>query len=202
VSIIGAGFSGISAAAYLARQGYKVDVFEKNAEAGGRARQFATPEGFVFDMGPSWYWMPGVFEKFFNDFGYRSSDFYQLQLLDPSFEMVFGNNETLVIPADFNELCKLFDSIETGGAAKLKRFMSEGELKYRLGMEDLVYKPSLSITEYFTSSIIKNSLRVDLFLSFSRHVRKYFSDPRLIALMEFPVLFLGARPHKFLHFIA
>ena len=101
MSIIGAGFSGISAAAYLARQGYQVHVFEKNAEAGGRARQLTTPEGFVFDMGPSWYWMPGIFEKFFNDFGYRSSDFYQLQLLDPSFEMVFGKNETLVIPADF-----------------------------------------------------------------------------------------------------
>ena len=194
MSIIGAGFSGISAAAYLARQGYQVHVFEKNAEAGGRARQLTTPEGFVFDMGPSWYWMPGIFEKFFNDFGYRSSDFYQLQLLDPSFEMVFGKNETLVIPADFKELCKIFESIETGGSAKLKRFMREGELKYRLGMEDLVYKPSLSITEYFTSSTIRNSLRFDLFVSFSRHVRKYFSDPRLIALMEFPVLFLGAKP--------
>ena len=194
VGIIGSGFSGISAAAYLAKEGYKVHVLEKNAEAGGRARQFNTPEGFAFDMGPSWYWMPGVFEKFFNDFGYRSGDFYELRLLDPSFEMVFGNNDSLVIPADFTKLCDIFDSIEIGSSAKLKRFIREAELKYRLGMEDFAYKPSLSIVEYLTASAIKNSLTADLFVSFSRHVRKYFSDPRLIALMEFPVLFLGAKP--------
>jgi len=194
LAIIGAGFSGISAAAYLASKGHKVHVFEKNSAAGGRARQFATPEGFVFDMGPSWYWMPGVFEKFFNDLGHRSGDYYQLRLLDPSFEMVFGNKDSLLIPADFRDLCKIFDSIETGGSARLKRFMSEAKLKYRLGMEELVYKPSLSVTEYFTARIIKNGLAADLFVSFSRHVRKYFSDPRLIALMEFPVLFLGAKP--------
>lgn len=195
LGIVGAGFSGISAAAYLAKKGYKVHVFEKNALPGGRARQFAAPGGFVFDMGPSWYWMPGVFENFFNDFGCRSRDFYQLLLLDPSFEMVFGDHESLVIPANFEELCKIFDSLEVvGGSAKLRKFMREAELKYRWTIEDLVYKPSLSVTEYFKASIIKNSLTAELFVSFSRHVRRYFSHPSLIALLEFPVLFLGAKP--------
>ncbi len=196
IGVIGAGFSGLSAACYLSAAGHEVHVFEKNAEPGGRARQFRSPEGFVFDMGPSWYWMPGVFEKFFNDFGYTVADFYNLHLLDPSFEMVFSHEEKLVVPAGFGELCRLFESIEKGGALQLKKFLDEAERKYRLGMEGLVYKPGLSIAEFISPDVIWNSFSTDIFSPFSRHVRKYFSDPKLIMLMEFPVLFLGAKPSQ------
>ncbi|WP_240347794.1 phytoene desaturase family protein [Longitalea arenae] len=194
IGIIGAGFAGLSAACYLSAAGHEVHVFEKNAEAGGRARQLRTANGFIFDMGPSWYWMPAVFEKFFNDFGYRVSDLYQLQLLDPAFEIVFEKKETIVIPGTSDDLHNLFESIQPGGARALARFLAEGEQKYRFGMEQLVYKPALSITEYLSAKLIWRSLQVDVFLPFSKHVRKFFTDPRLIALMEFPVLFLGAKP--------
>src|SRR5436190_19440840 len=109
-AIIGSGFSGLSAAAYLSAAGHEVCVFEKNAEPGGRARQFKTDNGYLFDMGPSWYWMPGVFEKFFADFGHQPADYYDLKLLDPAFEIVFGQQDTLQIPATFSELCDLFES--------------------------------------------------------------------------------------------
>ena len=88
VAVIGAGFAGLSAAAYLAKGGCQVDVYEKNADIGGRARQLNTDNGYLFDMGPSWYWMPEVFEKFFNDFGYKCSDFYDLQLLNPGYCLI------------------------------------------------------------------------------------------------------------------
>ncbi len=196
IAVIGSGFSGLSAACYLAAAGHDVHVFEKNAEPGGRARQLKATEGFVFDMGPSWYWMPGVFERFFHHFGYRVADLYQLQLLDPAFEMVFGKDDTMEIPAGFEALCTLFESVEEGAASKLKSFMDEAALKYRLGMQDLVYKPALSITEYLSFHTIRNSLHTSIFSSFDKHVRKYFKHPRLQALMEFPVLFLGARPSQ------
>ena len=131
IAVIGSGFSGLSAAAYLSREGHEVHVFEKNDEPGGRARQFRTDSGFLFDMGPSWYWMPGVFEKFFSDFGHRSSDFYKLKLLNPSFEITFGD-ESMQIPYDFQALCDLFESIEKGAAHQLKKFMAEAELKFTL----------------------------------------------------------------------
>jgi len=83
-------------------------VFEKNAVAGGRARQLQTPEGYVFDMGPSWYWMPDVFERFFNDFGYRTSDWYDLKLLDPAFDVVLKGGRKMRIPADYAQLRHLF----------------------------------------------------------------------------------------------
>ena len=194
IAIIGSGFSGLSAAAYLSAAGHDVHVFEKNADAGGRARQLKTESGYVFDMGPSWYWMPGVFEKFFSDFGYAVSDFYDLKLLNPSFDVVFSKNKTMSVPADFDELCKLFESTETGSAAQLKIFMADAEYKYKTGIENLVYKPGLSILEFADLDLIKGVLRLQVFSSFSKHVRKHFTNPDLIALMEFPVLFLGATP--------
>jgi len=194
VAIIGSGFAGLSAAAYLGREGYSVDVYEKNEQVGGRARQFETDNGYTFDMGPSWYWMPGVFDKFFSDFGCKAADFYDLELLDPGFSVVFGMKDMLDIPADFNALCDLFESIEPGAAERLKLFMKEAAFKYQVGMDKLVYKPGISLSEFIDADLIKGVFKLQVFTSFSKHVRKFFKHPKLIALMEFPVLFLGATP--------
>ncbi|RZL50644.1 MAG: phytoene desaturase [Pedobacter sp.] len=196
VAVIGAGFAGLSAAAHLAKAGCKVTLFEKNETIGGRARQLKTEEGYVFDMGPSWYWMPAVFEKFFSDFGYKSSDFYELTLLNPSFTVVFGTDDVLDIPENYDELCKLFESIEVGSSKKLEAFMQEAAFKYKVGMENLVYKPGLSLWEFADLDFLKGVFKLQVFTSFSAHVKKYFSNPKLIALMEFPVLFLGATPEN------
>ena len=194
IAVIGSGFSGLSAAAYLSKEGHEVHVFEKNDQAGGRARQLVTDNGFRFDMGPSWYWMPDVFEKFFSDFGKRPADFFDLRRLDPAFDIVFGDKDTVSIPAGFDELKTLFESIEPGSASKLDQFMKNAELKYRISFDELIYKPGISLFEFTSLSVLRNSLHLNIFSSFSKYVRKYFSHPKLIALMEFPVLFLGAMP--------
>lgn len=194
IIVIGSGFSGLSAASYLAASGHEVHIYEKNDQEGGRARQFISDSGYTFDMGPSWYWMPGVFEKFFSDFGHKVSDFYELKLLDPSFEIVYGKYETMHIPENFEELCTLFESIEAKSSAKLRKFMDEAEYKYKTGIENLVYKPGLSLTEFADMDLLKGIFRLQVFSSFSKHVRNHFKNPKLIALMEFPVLFLGAMP--------
>lgn len=194
VGIIGSGFAGISAAAYLGKAGYQVDVYEKNATYGGRARQLKTEEGYLFDMGPSWYWMPEIFEQFFNDFGYQASDFYELELLDPGFTLVFGKDDIMDIPANFEELCQLFESIESGSALQLKNFLKEAAYKYDIGIGKLVHKPGFSLLEFADADLIRGLFKLQVFTSFSSHVKKHFKDPRLIALMEFPVLFLGAMP--------
>lgn len=193
IAVIGSGFSGLSAATYLSAEGHDVHVFEKNATIGGRARQLKTDNGYVFDMGPSWYWMPDIFERFFSDFGHTTADFYDLQLLDPAFDVVFGQ-KTLNIPHRFDALLALFESIEKGSAKKLEEFMEEARFKYEMGMKNLVYMPGLSLSEFADTDLIKGAMRLQVFSSFSKHIRKFFSHPQLLALMEFPVLFLGAMP--------
>lgn len=193
VIVIGSGFSGLSAAAYLSAAGHEVHVFEKNDRAGGRARQLKEND-YVFDMGPSWYLMPDIFEKFFFDFGYKVSDFYKLKLLDPSFDIVFPEGETMSVPEKYSVLARMFESIEKGSAAQLEKFMEDARFKYETGMGSLVYKPGLSLLELADFDLIKGTFRLQVFSSFRKHVRKFFTNPKLVSLMEFPVLFLGAMP--------
>jgi len=193
VAVIGSGFSGLSAAAYLAQSGRDVHVYEKNTEIGGRARQLSS-NGYMFDMGPSWYWMPEVFERFFSDFGYEASDFYELQQLDPGFTIVFGHQDVIDVPANYIELEALFESIEPGSAEQLALFLNEASYKYQTGMNKLVHKPGISLLEFADWDLIRGAFKLQVFTSFRKHVRRFFKDQRLITLMEFPVLFLGATP--------
>lgn len=193
VGVIGAGFAGMAAGAILAGSGHDVTIFEKNDTIGGRARTFSE-RGFTFDMGPSWYWMPDVYERFFERFGCSAADLYQLRQLDPGFAVAFPDNEIVDVPADFDQLCELFEQIERGAADKLRRFIADGEFKYRVGMDEMVYKPGHSITEFISLRIFRQALQLQLFSAFSKHARRFFKDPKLLALIEFPVLFLGAMP--------
>lgn len=195
VAVIGAGFSGIAAASCLAKEGYNVTVYEKNSTPGGRARKFEE-SGYLFDMGPSWYWMPDVFEKYFNLFGHTTSDFYNLVRLDPSYRVFYSNNEVLDVPAGTEALYDFFEKIEKGSSKQLKKFLEEGKYKYEVGINSLVYKPGLSITELFDKKLFSGLLKMHVFSSVSGYVRKHFKDPRLVQLLEFPVLFLGAAANK------
>ena len=192
--VIGAGFAGLSAASFLAKKGWDVTIVEKNEMAGGRARKFEA-EGFTFDMGPSWYWMPDVFEKYFGSFGKKVSDFYELQRLDPSYRVYF-EKATWDLPANYEALKNLFESIEPGAANALDLFLAEAKYKYEVGVGKLVYQPSLSITEFIDYELIKGVFKLDVFQSMKTHIARYFKHPYIQFLMEFPVLFLGALPEN------
>jgi len=194
VSVIGSGFAGLVAASYLAKFGYDVVVFEKLDTIGGRARKFES-DGFTFDMGPSWYWMPEVFENFYRAFGYEVKDFYELKRLDPSYQ-IFYADEVMQVPATEEALYALFESYERGSSQKLKKFLASAKYKYEVGMNEFVQKPSLSITEFIDPRIITSSLKLQMFTSISKEIRSLFKHKKLIELLEFPVLFLGATPQK------
>jgi phytoene desaturase len=192
--VIGAGFAGLSAASFLAKKGWEVAIVEKNEMPGGRARKFEA-EGFTFDMGPSWYWMPDVFEKYFGSFGKKVSDFYELQRLDPSYRVYF-EKATWDLPANYEALKNLFESIEPGAANALDLFLAEAKYKYEVGVGKLVYQPSISITEFIDYELIKGVFKLDVFQSMKTHIARYFKHPYIQFLMEFPVLFLGALPEN------
>ncbi|MGB3585329.1 MAG: phytoene desaturase family protein [Tunicatimonas sp.] len=195
VVVIGAGFSGLSAATHLAQAGFDVTVVEKHNIAGGRAR-FFHEQGFTFDMGPSWYWMPDVFDRYFASFNKQVADYYDLVRLDPSYRVVFDKDDFLDLPASLNELKDLFESLETGSSHMLDKFLEQAAYKYGVGMNNLVYKPSRSLTEFVSAQLLYDILRMDVFKSFHKHIRSFFTNDQIIRIMEFPILLLGALPQN------
>lgn len=192
VIVIGSGFAGLSAASFMAKEGWQVTVIEKNDTPGGRARQLKE-QGFTFDMGPSFYWMPDVFERYFAQFGKKVSDYYSLHRLDPSYR-IYWNDGFTDVPADFEELKNVFESIEPGSAAKLEKYLKGAAYKYEAGVNKLVYKPGRSLREFMDWETISGVFKLQVFSSIKKHIYQYFQHPKLRQMMEFPVLFLGALP--------
>ena len=191
IFIIGSGFSALAAACYLAKEGNNVTIFEKNSTIGGRARQLKK-EGFTFDIGPTWYWMPDVFERFFGDFGKKPNDYYELIKLSPAYQVYFGIRDFVTIADNLNDIVKTFESIEKGSGAVLEKFMAEAKSNYDIAIKDLVYRPGVSPLELITT---ETALKVGQFFSnISKEVRKRFKNQNLVQILEFPVLFLGAKP--------
>lgn len=182
----------MSAASFMAKAGWDVTVLEKHSMPGGRGRKFSAA-GFTYDMGPSWYWMPDVFERYFNCFGKKVSSYYELIRLDPSYRVYYPDGP-VDIPAGYPQLQQLFESIEPGSAARLDLFMKEASYKYDVGINKLVHKPGRSLSEFLDADLAKGIFKLDVFTSMKKHIGKYFKHPKLIQLMEFPVLFLGALP--------
>jgi phytoene desaturase len=193
VAIIGSGFSSLAAASYLAQSGHSVTIYEKNDTVGGRARQLKK-QGFTFDIGPTWYWMPDVFERFFADFDKKPSQYYHLQKLNPAYQVYFNSGDYITIEDTLDKIYKAFEEEEKGSSVKLRKFIQEAQSNYEIAIKDLVYRPGISPFELITPATAKKLGQ--FFSTISKEVRKEFSNPRLISILEFPVLFLGAKPSK------
>jgi len=191
INIIGSGFSSLAAACYLAKEGNDVTVFEKNKTIGGRARQLKK-DGFTFDIGPTWYWMPDVFERFFADFGKKPSDYYELIKLSPAYQVYFGINDFVTIADNLPEICDTFETIEKGSGKKLEKFIKEAQNNYDIAIKDLVYRPGVSPMELVT---LETAKKINQFFgNISKDIRRKFKNKKLVQILEFPVLFLGAKP--------
>lgn len=193
IAIIGSGFSSLAAACYLAKAGNQVTIYEKNTTIGGRARQLKK-NGFTFDIGPTWYWMPDVFERFFNDFEKKPSDYYDLIKLSPAYQVYFDVNDYVTIGDNLEDIKHAFETIEPGSSTKLESFIKEAKENYDIAIKELVYRPGESILELITVETAKKANQ--FFSTISKDVRKKFKNDKLIKILEFPVLFLGAKPSK------
>ncbi|MCP4803035.1 phytoene desaturase family protein [Flavobacteriaceae bacterium] len=191
IHIIGSGFSSLAASCYLAKAGYNVTIFEKNNTIGGRARQLKR-DGFTFDIGPTWYWMPDVFERFFSDFNKSPNDYYSLEKLNPAYSVYFGQDDFILIEDSLQKICNAFEREEEGSSVQLMKFINEAKSNYDIAIKDLVYNPGVSPFELVTPKTIGKLNQ--FFSTIKKDVRKQFKNNRLAQILEFPVLFLGAKP--------
>jgi len=193
IAIIGGGFSGLSAACYLARDGYDVTLYEKNSTLGGRARVIER-DGFTFDMGPTFYWMPDIFEKFFADFGKSASDYYRLIRLNPGYEIYFDSLDSVKISSKLEEIYAVFEQIEPGSSRFLKSYLKRAEYNYRVAIDKVMERPGKSPLELIMPETIMSLSQ--FITSISASVRANIKSEKLRQVLEFPVLFLGAKPSR------
>ncbi len=193
IIVVGSGLAGMACASYLAKNNHSVTVIEKNSTYGGRL-QSISKNGYTFDSGPSWYWMPDIFDSFFADFGKSTSDFYDLKRINPGYRVYFGDDDTFDLEEDLILLKNRLDDLEEGAGDSLQKYLDDAKEKYNVAVQKFMYKPSLSPLEYIKSDLIKRIGRLNLFRPISKHIRDHFSDPKIIQMLEFPSLLLGAKP--------
>ncbi|MGC9516855.1 MAG: phytoene desaturase family protein [Methanomicrobiales archaeon] len=193
VIIVGAGFGGLSAAALLAKDGYEVTLFEKNEQPGGRASVY-TDKDFYFDMGPSWYLMPDVYEKFFAEFDKKPEDFFKLERLDPSYRIFFGDEKVVDISADLEKNYQLFDSFEENGAEKLKDYLKDSKELYDFSINEMLYKDYRSILDFLSGKLILKGYKLHIWENLEHYVGKKFESDEARKILEYAIGFLGGSP--------
>ncbi len=193
IVIVGSGFGGLAAAGLLAKQGHHVQVLEKNEQAGGRASVWKK-DGFVFDMGPSWYLMPDVFETYFAEFDAKPQDFMDLIRLDPSYRVYFDKDDHVDIAADLQKNLKLFDKMEPNGAKKMQEYLSSSRYQYDIAMKDFIYKDYQHLTDFFKPKLVVEGTKLHMFDKLDSYAKRYFDNPQIRKILEYTIVFLGGSP--------
>jgi phytoene desaturase len=191
--VIGGGFAGIASAAKLRHQGFDVTLLERHDGLGGRGRIWESG-GYTFDMGPSWYLMPEVFDDFFEGLGKKREDYYPLHKLSPYYRVFFEDRGSVDIGPDLEGIYSVFDSIEPGGREKLQRYLKKASYKYRVAIEEFLYKEYRSIFQFLNPRLVIQGSQLGVFGALHNHVKRYFSDHRAQKILEYAMVFLGNSP--------
>lgn len=195
VVIIGAGFGGLSSACVLAKNGFDVTVLEKNTWVGGRA-QVWEKDGWKFDMGPSWYLIPDAFDKFFEQFGKKTSDYYSIEKLDPGYQIYLNQKENYLIPTGKEKIVDFFEKIEAGSGKKLSKYLDNAKFKYKFALDDFAYKNFDSLLDLLNPKIVGTALKLEPFRSLKSIINKKFKSPLLRHILGYPAVFLGGFPNR------
>lgn len=195
VVVIGSGVGGLASAALLAKDGYQVTLLEKNEQLGGRA-SLLVKDGFSFDMGPSWYLMPDVYERFFNAMGATTADYLTLKRLTPHYRIFHADGTFSEITGDRDADKALFERIEPGSAAAFDRYLAEAKVKYDVSVDAILYRNFIKPWDFLAKDVRDKGRQLQVFESMERYVRRYFKTEKMQQIVLYTLVFLGGIPRN------
>lgn len=193
VLVIGGGIAGLASAALLAKDGYSVTVLEKNKRVGGRAN-LLQKKGFRFDMGPSWYLMPDVFDRFFAEFDSKPSDFFSLTKVNPQYRIFFADGSHVDISTSLKKNLKTFEKIEKGSSQRFLAYLAEAEKKYEIAINSVLYRNVDSWLGFFNWELIKHGRDLHVFETMDSYVKRFFKTEKMQQIIQYTLVFLGGSP--------
>ncbi|MBN1374063.1 phytoene desaturase [Candidatus Dojkabacteria bacterium] len=195
IIVIGGGISGLATAALLAKDSNNVTILEKNEMLGGRGRMWKS-NGFSFDMGPSWYMMPEVFDEFFAIFGHKVSDFYHLEQLDSHYKVFISNGNSYNITKDINANKSLFERAQQGGGKALEKYLDKSKDTYEIATKNLMYFDYENLTDILKPDVLYKLTQLNLLKTFHKYITRFFKSKDLQKIIEFTTVFLGGSPYN------
>ncbi len=194
VIIIGGGIGGLALSALLGKKGYKVTLLEKNDTVGGRARIFRQ-DGFLFDMGPSWYMMPDVFKHYFDLLGEDISEYYTLKKLEPSYQITLkSDGASYLFHSDMKKNKAFFESVEPGAGKVFEDFMNDTKYQYEIAKNEFMYKNYDSIFDFLNLRVMREGSRLPLFKKQKDIIEKKFKSEILRKALQYQTVLLGTAP--------
>ncbi len=194
VIVIGAGIGGLATACMLGKKGYTVTLIEKNEKVGGRANIY-TEQGFTFDMGPSWYMMPDIFEHFFKLVGEDIKEHLTLKRLSPSYRIFLKSKKKHYdFYSDLEKTVATFETIESGSGDVLRGYMETTKYQYEIARDEFMFKNYDSIFDFFNKRVMTEGRKLPLFSKVEKIINGKFKSEILRKAMQYQTVLLGTAP--------
>ena len=191
--IIGSGIGGIATSVYLAKNGYNVEVYEKNSYPGGRCGQLIR-DGHRFDLGATMLIMPGIYRQVFQSLGIPIFENDDIKPLEELYKIYFDNNEVITFSPDEKKMKIQLEKIEPGSFKKSQKYVSDGYEIFQVGMNKLIGRNFYNLFQFTNFKNIGMLIKLKTYISNYRYVKKFFRDQHLRMAYTFQNIYIGQSP--------
>jgi phytoene desaturase len=191
--IIGAGIGGITTAVFLAKNGYQVDIYEKNSAPGGRCSQI-NRDGHRFDLGATMLMMPGIYTDIFGSLGIPLFENGDIKPLENLYKIYFDNNDVLTFTTNKGKMKEQHEMTERGSYEKSRKYITDGYDIFQVGMNKLIGRNFYNIFQFANFRNIGLLIKLKTYISNYSYVKKFFRNPHLRMAYTFQNIYVGQSP--------
>ena len=179
VIVVGAGVAGLSSAIRLQKDGYQVEIYEKESMVGGKMHQIEK-DGFRFDLGPTIVMMPDLYREIFEYAGKNPDDYIPMKRLDPMYRSYFNKgSEHIDVSSDLVQLMKTLEAVSPEDASGFLKYLSSIYERYQVAVDHFIQRPFRSNKDMYNPFMLKQALKLKTFDSATNSIAKFVKDKKI-----------------------